>query len=95
MAGILSTPISTACSVHSDPGLLKRLPEKKRGTMKARLELVTNGKQAVISFTPENEVERKDLQVLASSRMSNFFFRGFQYMNPEAEFIVQESPSER
>lgn len=63
--------------------------------MKARLEILSNGKQAVIAFTPENEVERKDLQVLATSRMSNFFFRGFQYMNPETEFLVQESSSER
>lgn len=63
--------------------------------MKARLEILVNGQQAVISFTPENEVERKDLQVLASSRMSNFIFRGFEYMNPEAEFLVQESPNER
>lgn len=63
--------------------------------MKARLEILVNGQQAVISFTPENEVERKDLQVLATSRMNTFFFRGFQYMNPEAEFLVQESSSER
>lgn len=63
--------------------------------MKAKIELLPNGKQAIVSFTPENEAERKDIQVLATSRMNNFIFRGFRYMNPETEFLVQESSSER
>lgn len=64
--------------------------------MKAVLKFIgTQTNSVIICLTPESNAERENLRELAefTGRVCIINHRGFQYMNPETEFLVQPMPS--
>ena len=64
--------------------------------MRAKLEKKGAGVQFVLALIPDSREDSLALQDLsrATSKTHNFFFRGFEYMSPEVEFIIQKTVSD-
>lgn len=64
--------------------------------MKAKIE-TTGSSQAMLTFTPENKDEAEQLKklVMFVHRNSYIFPRGYTYMSPDVEFLIQSGYSGR